>query len=74
MDSLERLVMQQATDAPSTRLALPLAQSLLAMKPLDSYVPLPQELIFNDENLNDSQKAAVRFALESPEIALVCKQ
>lgn len=75
IDSLERLVAQQPSDAsPSAVLALPLAQSLLAMKPMDPFAQLSQELIFKDDNLNDSQKEAVRFALESPEIALVCPQ
>ncbi|KAB5593364.1 DNA polymerase alpha-associated DNA helicase A [Ceratobasidium theobromae] len=72
IDSLERLVAQQPSDAPpSAVLALPLAQSLLAMKPMDPFAQLSQELIFKDDNLNDSQKEAVRFALESPEIALI---
>lgn len=72
IDSLERLVTQQASDLPAaSAVALPLAQSLLALKPLDSYTQLSQEIVFKDDNLNDSQKEAVKFALQSPEIALI---
>lgn len=75
MDSLERLVTQQSSDTSASAMAtLSVAQALLAMKQLQSSVPLPDELIFKDEFLNDSQKQAVRFALESPELALVCTQ
>lgn len=72
MDSLERLVTQQSSDTSASAMAtLSVAQALLAMKQLQSSVPLPDELIFKDEFLNDSQKQAVRFALESPELALI---
>jgi hypothetical protein len=72
IDALERLVTQPSSDIlASAAVALPLSQSLLAMKPLQSDVPLPTEFSFKDERLNDSQRKAVRFALESSEIALV---
>ena len=75
MDSLEKLVTQQTSDTPAAALAvLPVAQSLLAMKPLQTNIPLSNELAFKDELLNDSQKQAVKFALESPEISLVNTQ
>jgi hypothetical protein len=74
IDSLERLVIQQTSDGPtSAAQTLPLAQSILAMKPLQPYTPVSANLTFMDANLNDSQKEAVQFALDSPEIALVCK-
>ncbi|KAH7337710.1 AAA domain-containing protein [Rhizoctonia solani] len=72
IDSLERLVMQQASDGPpSTIETLSLAQSLLAMKSLERYTPVSDNLTLMDSNLNDSQKEAVKFALDSPEIALI---
>ncbi|CAE6467949.1 unnamed protein product [Rhizoctonia solani] len=72
IDSLERLVTQQASDGPPSAVqTLPLAQSLLAMKPLGHYTPLSGNLALMDGNLNDSQKEAVKFALDSPEIALI---
>lgn len=73
IDSLEKLVTQQSSDTTASALSvLPVAQSLLAMKPLQSNIPLSSELVFKDELLNDSQKQAVKFALESPEVSLVC--
>ncbi|KAJ1301038.1 hypothetical protein OPQ81_003459 [Rhizoctonia solani] len=72
IDSLERLVTQQASDGPPSAVqTLPLAQTLLAIKPLERYVPVSDDLAFMDNNLNDSQKEAVRFALDSPELALI---
>ncbi|CAE6428013.1 unnamed protein product [Rhizoctonia solani] len=72
IDSLERLVIQQTSDGPtSAAQTLPLAQSILAMKPLQPYTPVSANLTFMDANLNDSQKEAVQFALDSPEIALI---
>ncbi|KAG8691523.1 hypothetical protein FRC11_002113 [Ceratobasidium sp. 423] len=72
IDSLERLATQQAFDGPPSAVqSLPLAQSLLALKPLDRYTPVSDNLSFMDGNLNDSQKEAVKFALDSPEIALI---
>ncbi|QRW25820.1 P-loop containing nucleoside triphosphate hydrolase protein [Rhizoctonia solani] len=72
IDSLERLATQQVSDGPtSATQTLPLAQSLLAMKPLQPYIPISEGLAFMDDNLNDSQKEAVKFALDSPEIALI---
>ncbi|ELU38648.1 DNA-binding protein SMUBP-2 [Rhizoctonia solani AG-1 IA] len=74
IDSLERLATQQISDGPtSATQTLPLAQSLLAMKPLQPYIPISEGLAFMDDNLNDSQKEAVKFALDSPEIALTGK-
>ncbi|EUC61245.1 P-loop nucleoside triphosphate hydrolase [Rhizoctonia solani AG-3 Rhs1AP] len=72
IDSLERLVTQQASDGPPSAVqTLPLAQSLLAMKPLGHYTPVSDNLTLMDSYLNDSQKEAVKFALDSPEIALI---
>ncbi|KAG8682617.1 hypothetical protein FRC09_016648, partial [Ceratobasidium sp. 395] len=71
IDALERLVTQPSSDAPSAALALPLAQTLLAIKPLQASTPLPPDFSFKDECLNESQQEAVKFALRSPEIALI---
>ncbi|KAG8737654.1 hypothetical protein FRC10_007959 [Ceratobasidium sp. 414] len=72
IDSLERLVTQPSANVPAgAALALPLAQTLLAAKPLQPITPLPPDFCFKDECLNESQQEAVKFAIQSPEIALV---
>jgi DNA polymerase alpha-associated DNA helicase A len=57
-------------DGKSSGQLTPLIQVLLAMKS-----PSPKErienLTFFDTSLNDSQKVAVRFCLESPEVACI---
>ncbi|KAF8153052.1 P-loop containing nucleoside triphosphate hydrolase protein [Crassisporium funariophilum] len=45
-------------------------QVLLAMKPPSTGQPI-QDISFFDDTLNDSQKAAVKFCLESPEVACI---
>lgn len=60
----------QGLDGKSSPNLSPLIQVLLGMKP-----PAAKEkrdnLTFFDVNLNDSQKIAVRFCLESPEVACI---
>jgi DNA polymerase alpha-associated DNA helicase A len=59
----------QATEKPPHELT-PLMQVLLGIVPPSAAVPV-DKLAFFDESLNASQKAAVRFALESPEVACI---
>lgn len=47
-----------------------LTQVLLGIKPLSQKIPV-QSIEFFDPNLNDSQKEAVKFCLESPEVACI---
>lgn len=47
-----------------------LAEVLLGMTPLSAGQPI-EKLEFFDKFLNPSQKEAVRFALESPEVACI---
>lgn len=48
----------------------PLTQVLMGMKPMAEKAPV-QNIAYIDPNLNDSQKEAVRFCLESPEVACI---
>lgn len=48
-----------------------LIEVLLGMKPLSPPNYRVADLIFFDNTLNDSQKAAVRFCLDSPEVACI---
>ena len=47
-----------------------LVEVLLGTSALSERIPL-EKIDFFDPTLNDSQKAAVRFALESPEVACI---
>jgi len=47
-----------------------LIQVLLGLKPPSGRLPA-KNLVYFDDTLNDSQKAAVRFAVESPEVACI---
>ncbi|QRV84843.1 DNA polymerase alpha subunit A [Ceratobasidium sp. AG-Ba] len=72
IDSVEALVTRSSSELSATvARALPLSQTLLGLKPLQSILPLPPDFSFKDEHLNESQQEAVRFALQSPEIALI---
>ena len=54
---------------PPTRTRL--VEVLLGMTSLSNPIPLADPITFLDANLNDSQKAAVIFALAAPEVALI---
>jgi DNA polymerase alpha-associated DNA helicase A len=47
-----------------------LVEVLLGISAPSEKIPL-ENVVFFDPTLNDSQKAAVRFALESPEVACI---
>ena len=47
-----------------------LVEVLLGISAPSEKIPL-ENMVFFDPNLNDSQKAAVKFALESPEVACI---
>jgi DNA polymerase alpha-associated DNA helicase A len=75
LDRLERTVLPStSTDADGKAKTAPertkLVEVLLGMSPLSSPQKI-EELNFFDPSLNDSQKAAVRFALEAPELACI---
>ncbi|CAA7266201.1 unnamed protein product [Cyclocybe aegerita] len=69
IDRLEKIVLS-SNDGKSVGELNSLMQTLLGMKP-----PSPKEsikdLAFFDEALNESQKIAVKFCLESPEVACI---
>ncbi|CAK5263685.1 unnamed protein product [Mycena citricolor] len=48
-----------------------LVQILLAMTPRSPEAPPPAAITFFDDTLNDSQKAAVQFCLQAPEVACI---
>jgi len=48
----------------------PLIRVLLGLQPPSKRVPVTN-ISFFDEKLNPSQKAAIRFCLESPEVACI---
>ena len=47
-----------------------LIEVLLGISPPSERTPV-ENIVFFDSALNDSQKAAVKFALESPEVACI---
>ncbi|CAK5278321.1 unnamed protein product [Mycena citricolor] len=70
IDQLERI----ATGSPDVKLSLEkhrLVQILLAMTPRSPEAPPPAAITFFDDTLNDSQKAAVQFCLQAPEVACI---
>ncbi|EMD37094.1 hypothetical protein CERSUDRAFT_155577 [Gelatoporia subvermispora B] len=72
IDQLEKLVLPG--DAPSTDKSLPkvtnLIHVLMGMSAPSEKMPI-KGLKFFDDSLNESQKEAVKFALESPEVACI---
>ncbi|KAJ3509315.1 hypothetical protein NMY22_g16336 [Coprinellus aureogranulatus] len=68
IDRLEKTILPSG-DEKSPELT-PLTQVLLGMKPMADKTPI-QTIEYFDPNLNDSQKEAVRFCLESPELACI---
>ena len=68
IDRLEKIVLNPGDDKESE--ITPLIQVLLGMKPLAQRIPVP-DITFLNPDLNDSQKEAVKFCLESPEVACI---
>ncbi|KJA25231.1 hypothetical protein HYPSUDRAFT_64818 [Hypholoma sublateritium FD-334 SS-4] len=69
IDQLEKTILPSGDGKSSPNLS-PLIQVLLGMKPPAAKEKM-DNLTFFDANLNDSQKIAVRFCLESPEAACI---
>ncbi|KAI0670379.1 P-loop containing nucleoside triphosphate hydrolase protein [Trametes maxima] len=72
LDQLEKIVLPNS-DAKEDKFLpkmTPLIQVLMGMTMPSARVPI-KELTFFDPSLNDSQKEAIRFALESPEVACI---
>ncbi|CAL1709626.1 unnamed protein product [Somion occarium] len=69
LDQLEKIVLPPA-ESSSTPATTPLLRVLLGLSQPSEKVPV-QDLTFFDETLNPSQREAVRFALESPEMACI---
>jgi len=72
LDQLEKLVLPSA-DKESSKAHLPstkLVEVLMGITPPSHKTPI-EDVSFFDPTLNDSQKEAVRFALESPEVACI---
>ncbi|KAF6751163.1 P-loop containing nucleoside triphosphate hydrolase protein [Ephemerocybe angulata] len=67
IDRLEKTVLPTGDDKWELT---PLTQVLMGMKPMAEKTPV-QNIAYIDPNLNDSQKEAVRFCLESPEVACI---
>ncbi|KAJ3568025.1 hypothetical protein NP233_g5986 [Leucocoprinus birnbaumii] len=68
IDRLERIIEGRSDD--KTAQMTPLFQVLLGIHPPSDLVPV-QNLTFFDDKLNPSQKAAIKFCLESPEVACI---
>jgi DNA polymerase alpha-associated DNA helicase A len=67
IDRLEKAVLPSDGKAPDPTA---LTEVLLAMKPRAPRIPVGN-IEFFDPNLNDSQKEAIKFCLESPEVACI---
>ncbi len=65
INQLEKIVLNGTGGELTT-----LIQVLLGLKPPSEYLHA-RNLVFFDDTLNDSQKAAVRFSMESPEVACI---
>ncbi|KDQ50200.1 hypothetical protein JAAARDRAFT_186433 [Jaapia argillacea MUCL 33604] len=73
LDQLERMVVPSSRPAGTEKSSLPLTrltEVLLGMTQPSSAISI-NEIKYFDESLNDSQKRAVKFALESPEVACI---
>ena len=69
IDRLEKTTLPSGGDEKAPELT-PLTQVLLGMKPMAARTTV-QNIEFFDPNMNDSQKEAVTFCLESPELACI---
>ncbi|KAF9450011.1 P-loop containing nucleoside triphosphate hydrolase protein [Macrolepiota fuliginosa MF-IS2] len=68
INRLEKII-EGRSDDKSAQMT-PLIQVLLGIRPPSEHVPVTN-ITFFDENLNPSQKEAVKFCLESPEVACI---
>ncbi|KII91711.1 hypothetical protein PLICRDRAFT_173519 [Plicaturopsis crispa FD-325 SS-3] len=69
LDDLEKTALPSGSGKPPQDLST-LMQVLLGLKTPSAKTPV-SDLQFYDENLNASQKEAIKFALESPEVACI---
>ncbi|OBZ66935.1 DNA polymerase alpha-associated DNA helicase A [Grifola frondosa] len=70
LNQLEKIVLPSSDDTPNDKFLpklTPLVRVLMGMAQPSEKIPI-QELKFFDDTLNASQKEAVRFALECPEL------
>ncbi|KIY67465.1 P-loop containing nucleoside triphosphate hydrolase protein [Cylindrobasidium torrendii FP15055 ss-10] len=70
IDALEKTIKGSNTDDKNVPQLTPLVQVLMAMSEVSNLVPVPPIEYF-DTNLNQSQKDAIKFCLESPEVACI---
>ncbi|THH27192.1 hypothetical protein EUX98_g6997 [Antrodiella citrinella] len=75
LDQLERALLPAADGAPESKKKFsppvtPLMRALLGLSEISERTPI-KDLTFFDKTLNPSQKDAVRFALEVPEVACI---
>lgn len=70
IDQLEKTVIGSKSDDKNVPELTPLVQVLMAMTTVSKRIPMT-DIQFFDKNLNPSQKEAVKFCLESPEVACI---
>ncbi|EDR10416.1 uncharacterized protein LACBIDRAFT_319758 [Laccaria bicolor S238N-H82] len=71
IDHIEKTVIPSVCRGDASKAAVnPLIQVLLGITPPSRRIPL-DNIVFFDEHLNESQKEAVKFCLESPEVACI---
>ncbi|KAK0484742.1 P-loop containing nucleoside triphosphate hydrolase protein [Armillaria novae-zelandiae] len=70
IDQLEKTVTGSKSDDKNVPELTPLVQVLMAMTTISKRIPI-KDIQFLDKNLNPSQKEAVKFCLESPEVACI---
>ncbi|KAK0221000.1 P-loop containing nucleoside triphosphate hydrolase protein [Armillaria nabsnona] len=70
IDQLEKTVTGSKSDDKSVPELTPLIQVLMAMTAISKRISM-NDIQFFDKNLNPSQKEAVKFCLESPEVACI---
>lgn len=70
IDQLEKTVTRSKSDDKNVPELTPLVQVLMAMTTISKRIPM-NDIQFFDKNLNPSQKEAVKFCLESPEVACI---
>lgn len=70
LDQLENIVVPSSTSA-SSQSPSQLVRVLLGLSELSEPVSLSNPITFYDQNLNPSQQAAVKFALEASEVACI---
>ncbi|KAK0223853.1 P-loop containing nucleoside triphosphate hydrolase protein [Armillaria fumosa] len=70
IDQLEKTVTGSKSDDKNVPELTPLVQVLMVMTTISKRIPM-NDIQFFDKNLNPSQKEAVKFCLESPEVACI---